>query len=326
MHGTSAVKKRLIERYHAQKNRGSEGFGYIAFTDNTIRQYKRYQNEKDTLAALKRTDDTHVLFHHRYPTSTENVAETAHPIKVSHSELEYDYYVTHNGVISNPDTLKAKHEKLGYKYSTALTIQYKTVDGTIYNAGTQFNDTEALAIELARNIELGTPIMACGSAAFIVLKVKKNSKKVVALIYGTNGGNPLTIDRSKGGLCIASEGGTVQVTPMVMYTYDMHSHVTSSTVLDMAAYVVKTQGIGYGYNYGYSYQRDITSEDFTADDDDTEWLEKESEATELRYMLEAIEEDIKIAKLLDEKEELEDLETEKAAILSSLYELTTYDF
>ena len=315
MHDRKAVHKRLLQRYADQRSRGNEGFGFVSFTAGTLKTYKRFQTEGSMRKALAKINDTHVLFHHRYPTSTENIVETAHPIKVSHPELQYDYYVTHNGVISNPGTLKTKHEALGYTYTTALTIQYKAANGTVYNGGTQFNDTEALAIELARNIELGTPIMACGSAAFIVLKVRKGGKKVLALIYGTNGGNPLTIDRTRHGLVIASQGGHETVPAMIMYTIDLKTNITSSTVLDMAGYPVKSQYVGYAYPTMY----DNEVPDAEAIDYDNDQL------TELQNMLVAIDEDIKIAKLLDEKEELENLEIEKEGILTSLY-AHTHDF
>ncbi len=321
VHGDKPVAKRVIKKYTKQRNRGNEGFGFVTFSNGIIKNYKRYQNETETLKALKSIEDTHILFHHRYPTSTENVVETAHPIKVSHPELLHDYYVVHNGVISNPGTLKTQHERLGYKYTTELKLQYIAANGTVYKGDTQFNDTESLAIELARNIELGTPIMATGSAAFIVLQVKKNGKKVHRLIYGTNGGNPLMVNRTDTrSISISSEGGGEAVRPMIMYMLDISSNVLTSSLLDMPGYINRATTVGYGaYNSPYNY-----TELWNNDDDEIIEYEKPSTRPELEAMLIEIERDIKIAKQSGEEDELADLLIEKTAIQESLLEYNYY--
>lgn len=322
MHSNKAVQKKVMARYLEQRTRGNEGFGFISFTNGIIKTYKRFQNEKDVKKALQSVKDTHVLFHHRYPTSTENVAETAHPIKVSHSELKYDYYVVHNGVISNPSTLKLQHEKLGYTYNTVITTQYICANGVTYTGGTQFNDTESLAIELARNIELGTAITATGSASFIVLQVVKGGKKAVSLIYGTNGGNPLTINRdNKHSLCIASQGGDIDVPAMVLHTLDIKTNVMNTSTLDMVGYATKSTTIGYNsYQHGEMY--DYDDDDLIGDDMPLQLppFTNSKGIRDLEYMLEEIDRDIKIAKQSGENEELEDLLIEKQAIEESLLE------
>lgn len=201
--------KQVLKRYTAQKGRGSEGFGYVAVKQSQrVTKVNRFMFEHEIKEALELTKHQHILFHHRYPTSTPNLPEAAHPITVSHSELEYDYIVVHNGVISNDETLKEGHEALGYKYTTQLACQYVTPTGQIYTDGYQWNDSEALAIELARNIEGKTDnVEAKGAIAYIVMQVEKETQRAVALYYGTNGGNPLTVDTAKEFVCIASEGG-----------------------------------------------------------------------------------------------------------------------
>lgn len=206
--GKSAVKQ-VLKRYAAQKSRGSEGFGYIGIkqSGNATRE-NRFMFEHEVKTALENTKLGTILFHHRYPTSTPNVPESAHPIRVSHAELQYDYSVVHNGVISNDEELKEAHEKLGYKYSTEMVLQYRTRKGHVFNDGIQWNDSEGLAIELARNIEgLSDKTDAKGAIAYIVLQIERQSQRVVAMYYGTNGGNPLTVTETKEFICIASQGG-----------------------------------------------------------------------------------------------------------------------
>lgn len=201
--------KQALKRYKAQKGRGSEGFGYVAIKQSgRVTELNRFAFEHELETKLNTTKHQHLLVHHRFPTSTPNVPESAHPIKVSHEELQYDYIVTHNGVISNDEALKEAHEKLGYKYNTLLFLSYTTCKGQEYSAGVQWNDSESLAIELARNIEgLTDKVAALGTIAYIVLQVEKQTQRAVALYYGTNGGNELTRQDAKEYIVIASEGG-----------------------------------------------------------------------------------------------------------------------
>lgn len=199
----------VLKRYSKQAHRGTEGFGYIGRKqDGTVSLLQRTQFEHEIRSKLKASTLTEILFHHRYPTSTPNVPESAHPLFVGHKELQYSYYVTHNGVITNDETLKDMHETLGYTYTTEVKTQYRTKKGHVYTSGVEFNDSEAFAIELARTIEgLQPECMAEGAIAYVAYQVEKVSGKVVAVYFGTNGGNPLTLQWTKEFIAIASEGG-----------------------------------------------------------------------------------------------------------------------
>jgi glucosamine 6-phosphate synthetase-like amidotransferase/phosphosugar isomerase protein len=315
MHSHGAVNKRLTKRYQKQRSRGSDGFGFVAFTDKKITHYYRHHAEAATLKTLKKIRDTHVLFHHRYPTSTENVKEAAHPIKVEHKELQHTYYVVHNGVISNPGTLKSKHEKLGYSYTTTLKTQYVTANGTVYLGDTKFNDSEALAIELVRNLEKGTRIEAKGTAAFIVLQVTKDNKHVKALYYGNNGGNPLTADHNKKALTLASEGGSEVVPAMLWHRYDYATHKIATFTLDMARYEPTTYYTSpYGYNF--NYEDDYTPVKSSKKETNSKtYLE---EANKLEQELAELNASIQIAETLKEEEELEDLQEQREALYAEL--------
>lgn len=102
-----------------QIQRGRQGFGYVAF-DNTLDSYVRKETQQEIESCLLQTDTKSIMFHHRFPTSTPNLEDCAHPIFVSHKELKHDYYLTHNGVISNCDGLKTIHNKLKYEYTTEV--------------------------------------------------------------------------------------------------------------------------------------------------------------------------------------------------------------
>lgn len=203
------ANKQVAKRYSKQEHRGTDGFGYIGVKENgNISPLQRTQFEHEIRQKLNASTLTEILFHHRYPTSTPNVPESAHPLFVGHKELQYSYYVTHNGIISNDEDLKETHDALGYTYLTEIKTQYRTKKGHVYNSEVCFNDSEAFAIELARTIEgLQPECMAKGAIAYIAYQVDKISGKVIAVYFGTNGGNPLTLQWTKEFIAIASEGG-----------------------------------------------------------------------------------------------------------------------
>lgn len=228
--GRPAIKQ-LIKAYEKQKSRGQEGFGYVAFTDGEIDDVFRSATETGIYTSLKKLDSKGILFHHRMPTSTPNFKEGAHPIYVSNARLKYDYYVVHNGVIRNDTFLKEKHEKLGYKYTTEMFKEevwttrdetYKEKDRVV-----QFNDSEALAIEVAEAIENGKDsVDAYGSIAFICMQVEKASPddnvKIINIFFGRNT-NPLNLEDNDHFLKLTSEGGRYEITPHTLYGYNMET-------------------------------------------------------------------------------------------------------
>lgn len=261
----SAVRQAL-KRYQAQKGRGSEGFGYVAVKQSgNVTDSHRFMFEHEMITSLNKTKHQHLLVHHRFPTSTPNVPESAHPIKVSHKELQYDYIVTHNGVLQNDEELKEKHNKLGYPYTTELQCTYTTPKHKIYSAGAQWNDSEALAIELARNIEgLIERVEARGTIAYLVLQVEKTTGKAIALYYGTNGGNPLCLTVNKDYIVIASEGGKA-INDNVCYRMSLPDNtVTEYSQVQVPTYYTRpatgfaghTSGMYSGYGTSWSSKDD----------------------------------------------------------------------
>lgn len=238
--------KQVLKRYKAQKARGSEGFGYVAIKQSgRATESHRFMTEHEVRTKLESTKHSHILFHHRYPTSTPNVPESAHPIPVTHAELQYDYYVVHNGVITNDEKVKPEHDKLGYVYTTEICNQFVTQKGTVYNDGTQYNDSETLAIELARNIEgLTNKVKTEGSIAYIVLQMAKDTHQAIALYYGTNGGNTLTLDDTKEFTVIASEGGKA-INDNICYRMSLPDGTTTEYLQVQVPAMHRAPAVGY---------------------------------------------------------------------------------
>ena len=232
------VGHRVYDLYKKQKHRGQAGYGFISIQDGVMQELVRGKSELSIKSELLSEQSELILFHHRQPTSTPNTIGTTHPIFVSNDELEHDYYVMHNGCVSNDDELKKKHEELGYIYTT----EYVEMKFAKNNAGemeiletgdTKFNDSEALAIEAARLIEGKQNKMENrGAAAFFVVQLEKGSKNVAAVYYAQNFGRQLGFQKKKGWTLIASENGK-EVTQLKLYRMDPKTFEITESELDM---------------------------------------------------------------------------------------------
>lgn len=206
--GGEHAQEFIMNQYEDQQSRGGKGFGVISADKHNV-TIRRSTGETKALIDVARTCDPVIIFHHRFPTSTENTRDQTHPMEVSHSELKYDYLIVHNGVISNSHELFKRHtEELGYAYRT---YQHENTSKSTYGYAyhySKFNDSESLAIEIARFLEKKEEtINTRGSAAFMGLKLKKGTKRAVSVFWGSNGGNPLDFMETKDGLLLASELG-----------------------------------------------------------------------------------------------------------------------
>jgi hypothetical protein len=212
---TSAAIKGMLQ---AQITRGMQGFGYVGFGDN-VESYLRRETRTEIERALDKNTSRSMMFHHRWPTSTPNYADCTHPIKVSHKELKDDYYLIHNGVITNDHVLHQEHLALGYEYTTTVETTIKTknhIDPRI-----KWNDSEALAIDVARFLEQKQDKIECrGSIAFICMRVDKKTGVVKKVFFGRNS-SPLTIKITKDSLVLRSEGETDSIEPNKLYVFDM---------------------------------------------------------------------------------------------------------
>lgn len=198
--------KSVLKRYRAQKNRGQQGYGYVAIKDNKVVSYKRSPTEHEIITLMQQEDAPEILFHHRMPTSTPNVEEAAHPLLIEHSSFKHQYFVVHNGVISNTTELKKKHNEKGIGYTTELiTGLISVLTNKVYKEGSKWNDSECIAIETALVLE-GTQkeINSEGSAAIVGLQT--NGTEVVDRFFYRNTGNPLKFHEDNIMITITSEG------------------------------------------------------------------------------------------------------------------------
>lgn len=258
------VGKQVYEMYKAQESRGKEGFGYVAIHNGNIVAVERAQKEEGIKHKLLAEKSELILFHHRMPTSTKNTLGTTHPIFVSNPELEFDYYVAHNGVITNDDVMKTRHEGLGYIYTTEFTehviAKYKNgVTEELDADRAVYNDSECLAIELARYIEgLSNRVDTSGSAAFWVVQLEKSGTRVETIFFGKNKGRDLKITRSKKWWGVSSETGQdiesmklFSVTPGDPQLYEQELNIDESLKASKIGY----QTTRYAYEDNNKYER-----------------------------------------------------------------------
>lgn len=220
-HDGKPAAKSVRKRYDNQKTRGMEGFGYVAVHDNQIVSVARAQTEHEIMQKLERETAEEILFHHRMPTSGPNVQEMAHPILVQHGTLQHDYFIVHNGVISNSRTRKEAHTKRGFTYTTELREGFQSVvTKAVYHTGyTKFNDSESLAIDTALALELQEGIESTGSAAVVGLAVKDGS--VVERFFYRNRGNPLYYKQDRVMTTLTSVGGGTEVPTTSIMRFDV---------------------------------------------------------------------------------------------------------
>lgn len=228
--GSKAVNTDVLNMFQDQRKRGTEGFGMIIIEKDGNYRVKRSTNEIKATIDLYMEESSMVIFHHRQPTSTDNKINQTHPILVDSKNLEHKYLIVHNGVITNDDEILTEHEALGYVYAT------KHDDKGIE----KFNDSEALAIEVARYIEKQTKeIGTIGSASFIAIQIIKETNKVNQIYFGRNT-NPLKLGMSRGKIRLSSEGQGEEVKADTMYYFNIVDFKLHKEDLKIAEYKSKT--------------------------------------------------------------------------------------
>lgn len=239
------ARKTALKRYEAQAHRGTEGYGFVAIKDNKLIEWARTETEDEIREQLEKIACDTLIFHHRTPTSTPNLAECNHPIKVSNDRLKYDYYVIHNGIIwhNESERLKKKHEAEGYKYTTEVAFFAEAGTRKI-PINTKWNDSEAMAIEMAQSVdEEKEGFKADGSIAFIAAQVEKETGNIKKILWGSNGQSPLKFFEVKDVMItIASEGAGDEVDTNVLYSLDF-------TTGEIAAnpYIIGSESYRGGY-------------------------------------------------------------------------------
>lgn len=169
-----------------------------------------------------------MLYHHRWPTSTDNVRNACHPFSTKDT-FDSNYVMVHNGVVFNDTLLKSEHDKLGIKY---VSLQ---ADG-------RFNDSEALLYDIALYLEGKQPdLRAEGDIAFIVVENKDG--KPHKLHFGRNYGSPLYMSFSTSQLSLASQAesknNASMIDPGTLYTFDYETHNISKKALEIPEWAAR---------------------------------------------------------------------------------------
>lgn len=197
-----------MQLFDKQRSRGLQGFGLFDGQEmNIVRETK----EDSILKWLCKYDSNLILFHHRMPTSTDNVKKAAHPFSTHTYFGKHQYILVHNGHIGNAKELKVEHEKLGIKYKSI------THDG-------RFNDSEALLWDLALVLEgKKKELKAGGGIAFICIRLKDG--KLDRMYFGRNY-NPLNMVNDGKQFRLSSAGPGEPITRDRLYTYNYKTKKT----------------------------------------------------------------------------------------------------
>lgn len=226
--------RKTWKKYKQQAHRGKEGYGAVTIDGNVFRDVYRSEDEEG-IKSIREDNATCILFHHRFPTSTPNLEDCTHPIYVSNKTLEYDYYVVHNGVISNASILRSRFEAIGFEYTTVVQNYYKTKNEIVRaDRVEKFNDSESLAIDLAIAIEENdTKIQSEGSIAFVALQICKDSGIVNKVYFGHNDRSPLILSDTNECRIISSEGGGKSLATNMLFSMDIGGGLIDNRALQI---------------------------------------------------------------------------------------------
>lgn len=244
------INDAVMDQFQEQATRGVQGFGLV-FIDSKTGEFKlkRSTREAKAMVDLSLNQANTILFHHRMPTSSDNHLDQTHPIRVSNKLLKHDYLVVHNGIINNAIEMKKAHSEMGFLYTTEH-FEYYGVNNN--NPVEKFNDSESIAIELARFIEgLTDTIGARGNAALIALQINKKSQKVEQILF-TRNSSPLNMYKRQDTLLISSEGQGDEVLPDTLYSCDIHDFKLKKRPLKIPHFVFTPAKVTTPVNYGYT--------------------------------------------------------------------------
>lgn len=244
-----AVNQLVWDQFDKQRSRGVQGFGF--FNGKYTVKAALEKRIKHKINSKKNQTDL-LLFHHRFPTSTENVKRAAHPFSTGGYFGNVKYVLVHNGVITNAKTLYDEHQKL----KKPITYQSLLDNG-------KFNDSEALLWDLALTIEgKQDALKAYGGIAFIAIKLVNNVPQ--KLYFGKNAGRPLKMKRDESGMFLSSEGEGEDIKESRLYTYNYKKRRLTDKFFRIPSYNPSytsnwNYGKSNGYSSGYNPHNDGTS-------------------------------------------------------------------
>lgn len=196
-----SVNRSVLKTFQAQRARGTEGFGFF-----DGQHLVHAAQEKRIVRQMKRNHSSLMLFHHRYPTTTINVKQAAHPFTTKGYFGETEYILVQNGGVTNADELRKAHTELEIQYHSVLQDK-------------SFNDSEAFLWDFALYMEgKQKELKAKGPCAFVCLKLVRG--KVINMYFGRNWERPLSIFRDKETIRLSSEGETEHVMVDKLFTWN----------------------------------------------------------------------------------------------------------
>lgn len=212
----------ILQQYHKQRTRGTDGFGYVSIAKPAKVVYKT--KEESMLKTLKKEKGNEILFHHRKPTSTDNVLNACHPFKVK-GKSGKTYYIVHNGIIHNDSELKVDHNSQGLNYRSDQK------DG-------RFNDSESLAHDIMLYLEKKQEkLEAIGSIAFIAAEYSAKGNPTKIHWYHNCSASPLNAKFNKDkSIQISSEGPGHPVNTNILFTHSFRTKTTTEKPLETETY------------------------------------------------------------------------------------------
>jgi asparagine synthetase B (glutamine-hydrolysing) len=212
------VNRRVLKQYKHQMNRGREGFGFYIPSTNRMAHHPAENRIKNLLRGNPASE---VLFHHRFPTSTDNVRNACHPFSTKSYFGTKQYVMVHNGYLYNEAVLKADH--------TALGVEYVSVQ-----PNGRFNDSEALMWDIALYLEGDqAKLEAQGAIAFVMIEREND---VATKLHFARNTSPLNMLYTESELMLSSEGPGKPIEPDMLYTYDYASGELTTIPLEIPDY------------------------------------------------------------------------------------------
>lgn len=230
----SSVNKLVWKQFDKQRSRGVQGFGFFngRYTIKAALE-KRIKHKLES----KRNQTDLLLFHHRFPTSTENVKRAAHPFNTGDYFGNVRYVLIHNGVVRNARSVREKHIAL------EKPIQYQS----LLDNG-KFNDSEALLWDFALTMEgKQKDLTAYGDIAFICIRLVDNVPE--QMYFGRNGMRPLKMKRDKFSMMLSSEGEGEVVKAATLYTYHYKKKRLNQKFFRIPSYDPSSSTWNYGKGY-----------------------------------------------------------------------------
>lgn len=262
------VNRSVAKYYKKQKHRGTQGYGFVAQYGEIVKK-TRATLERDALTALYARKSNMVMFHHRMPTSTDNVLNSCHPFKATIGDRSL--YLVHNGWITNSYDLETKHSDEGIGYVSKETYTGKTANNATYTTE-RFNDSEALAWDVAHVLFKDELPQARGMIAFIALETTPEGHPKVLHFY-RNEDAPLRMTNDDNNLMLGSETPGISIEANMLYSYDIETKTMAMRPMYFGALQYqKTQS--YYDDWGDWTRKDNTYTDDTWDSESRVWVKK----------------------------------------------------